>query len=55
MYFNDKGNTDIDTDLKYDSEQKKRNQMKDILVYTGLGIVFLIGIILIIVGIGSYL
>ena len=55
MYFNDKNNTDIDQDLKYDGDQKKKNQMKDILVYTGLGIVFLIGISLIIVGIGSYM
>lgn len=55
MYFNDKGNTDIDQDLKYDGEQKKKDQMKDLLVYAGLGVVFLIGIVLIIIGIGSYL
>ena len=55
MYFKDKGNTDIDDNLKYDSESKKKDQMKDMIVYTGLAIIFIIGIILIIVGIGTYM
>ena len=54
MYFNDKSNTDIDDNLKYDSELKNKAKMKDLMVYTGLAIVFIIGIILIIVGIGTY-
>ena len=54
MFFNDKGNTDIDEELKYDSTKKEREKMKDLLIYIGLGVVFLIGIILIIVGINSY-
>ena len=54
MYFKDKGNTDIDENLKYDNELKQKEKMKDMLIYTGLGIAFIIGIILIIVGISSY-
>lgn len=54
MYFNDKGNTDIDEDLKYDGDKKARQKARDLLIYMILGIIFLLGIVLIIVGINSY-
>ena len=53
MYFNDKGDTNIDENLKYDAEKKKKDMMKDIIVYSVLGFIFLIGIILIIAGLAG--
>ncbi len=48
MYFKDKGNTDIDEELKYSDNGNGRN--KSIWPYVVFGTLFLVGIILIYIG-----
>ena len=46
MYFKDKGNTDIDEELKYSESGKG----KSIWPYIIFGFIFLVGIVLIYIG-----